>query len=80
LGSKINLALFYTSKGYFGLAPRATQNGEKVYVFLVCDHPIIVREKSDGTHELIGYSYLPGFMQGEAFDELDRGEVELEAL
>lgn len=67
-----NRTLFCTSKDYIGLASHFTQDGDKICVLLGCDTPVIIREKDDMTQELICAAYLHGFMQGEAFDYIER--------
>ena len=72
--------LYTTSKGYIGLGPESTQVGDEVWI--ICDtktpfilHPqpqtSIVSDDSNQTEEvkqfqLVGETYLHGFMNGEA--------------
>jgi hypothetical protein len=75
-----NLILFCPSKDYIGLAPRFAHGGDKFYLLLGCDTPVIIRTKDDGTHELIGAAYLHRFMRVEIRDFIARGELQLETF
>ena len=76
-----NKRLYTTSKGYIGLGPVSTQVGDGVWIICDTKTPFIlhprpetsnVPDDSDQTQEvkqfqLVGETYLHGFMNGEAF-------------
>ena len=64
----IGRALFTTSEGRIGFAPRDTRAGDIVCVVLGCRAPIIFRQDpSDKTKwQVVGAGYIQGFMHGEA--------------
>jgi hypothetical protein len=61
-------SMFKTTKGYIGLAPKATRHGDIVTVLLGCSNPTILRPTHHpGTFQVVGEAYCDGFMSGEAF-------------
>ena len=68
--------LMRTSKGYLGLAPADTNEGD-IIVILKGRRMPFVRRSRGGPWELIGPCYLHGIMHGEAFDEDSCGEVRI---
>ncbi|CZR56554.1 uncharacterized protein PAC_06443 [Phialocephala subalpina] len=58
---------------HVGLAPQATQEGDKIVVLLGCDFPVIMRNLRD-YWILIGEIYVDGIMYGEAMTELQSGK------
>jgi hypothetical protein len=59
---------FVTSQGHLGLGPMALEEGDAVAVFLGFQVPFVIREREDGTYQLVGDTYLDDFMDGEAFE------------
>ena len=59
--------LFTTSDGYMGLAPMAARPGDQVSVLLGCPVPLVLRPTDDGCFEVVGYCYIHGYGDGEAF-------------
>ncbi|KAL9943215.1 hypothetical protein D7B24_002947 [Verticillium nonalfalfae] len=69
-------SFFTTQEGYIGLGPKYTKPGDKVYVVLGCDVPLILRDRHSGgdranlpgepEFEVVGDSYVHGLMSGEA--------------
>jgi hypothetical protein len=60
-------SVFKTTKGYIGLAPKATRHGDIVVVLLGCPNPTILRPTHHpGTFQVVGEEYCDGFMSGEA--------------
>ncbi|KAI4233687.1 MAG: hypothetical protein LQ349_004256 [Xanthoria aureola] len=59
--------LFTTSDGYMGLAPLAARPGDQVSVLLGCQAPIVLRPADDGCFVVVGYCYIHGYGDGEAF-------------
>ncbi|KAL2126231.1 hypothetical protein VTI74DRAFT_1378 [Chaetomium olivicolor] len=66
--------LFFTSKGYIGLGPPNTTEGDRVCVFTGGSMPFLVRDAGDrevrcvglrACHQLIGDCYVHGVMDGE---------------
>ena len=67
---------FLTEKGFVGLAPDVCEVGDVVCVFLGARLPYVLREREDGTFQLIGEAYAHGIMYGEAWEGTER-EVEV---
>ncbi|KAK7211997.1 hypothetical protein V2G26_019175 [Clonostachys chloroleuca] len=64
--------LFFTVKGYMGLAPLTAQVGDKVCLLKGAQFPIILRPNGD--HWIVvGESYIHGIMDGEGCDEMTSG-------
>ncbi|KAI1429762.1 HET-domain-containing protein [Xylaria sp. FL1777] len=61
-----NCHVFTVSNGYIGLAGGPTQLGDKVFIILGCDNPMIVRPTYNGEYEVVGACYIHGVMDGEA--------------
>ncbi|KAM0326293.1 hypothetical protein ACHAQA_006891 [Verticillium albo-atrum] len=67
---------FTTEEGYIGLGPKHTKAGDKVFVILGCDVPLVLRDYTQGgggattggdaKFEVVGDSYVHGLMSGEA--------------
>jgi hypothetical protein len=63
----IGRSMFKTTKGYIGLAPKATRHGDIVTVLLGCPTPTILRPTHHPeTFQVVGTAYCDGFMSGEA--------------
>ena len=56
---------FCSVKGYVGLAPSDTLEGDVVVIFLGAKFPYVLRRNDDGTYSFIGESYVHGIMYGE---------------
>ncbi|RAH52211.1 HET-domain-containing protein [Aspergillus piperis CBS 112811] len=66
--------LMISSKGYIGLVPPKTQEGDLVCVLFGCSVPVILRKQ--GSHYiLIGESYVHGIMDGEAIQMMNEGHL-----
>ncbi len=72
--------LAVTLLGHFGLVPIAARKGDLVYIFLGCNVPMILRKAEVSKYHLIGGCYLHGFMEGEAMDDLQVANVQLETI
>jgi hypothetical protein len=61
--------LFRTESGFLGLGPQSLEVGDGVWIPRGAKAPFVlrerVREQSQGKQELIGETYLHGFMTGE---------------
>jgi hypothetical protein len=64
-------AVFRTQKGYLGLCPHSTHVGDEVWLFKGARvlHILRAPEAERGSQELVGESYLHGFMEGEGLLE-----------
>ena len=59
--------MFLTSEGYLGLAHRSLEVGDKVYVLMGADTPMVLRPiGSGGMFHFRGEAYVHGIMDGEA--------------
>jgi hypothetical protein len=77
--------LVTTKNDYFGMAPKQAQKGDKICVLLGCNIPLVLRKKvtpGEGDrkmkYEVIGEFYMDGFMDGEAVEMADKGELQYE--
>jgi hypothetical protein len=60
--------LYRTTKGYLGLGPLSITKGDSIVVLIGAMVPFSLRQRSnESIYELIGETYLHGFMHGEAF-------------
>jgi ankyrin repeat protein len=61
---------FGTTRGYVGIAPSRTSQGDVICVLLGCSVPVILRKMHQigNCYELIGESYVHGIMDGEALE------------
>ena len=59
---------FVTKKGYMGMAPESTKEGDLVAIIFGGKVPYIIRSTENG-YRFIGDCYVPGLMKGEAVDE-----------
>ncbi|POS79977.1 hypothetical protein DHEL01_v201619 [Diaporthe helianthi] len=50
--------LFIMGDGLIGLGPETMRTGDSVCVFLGCGSPIIIRQQSDGTYQVIGEAFV----------------------
>lgn len=72
--------LFFTGKGYIGLAPFTAQVGDKVCLLEGAQFPIILRPNGD-YWVVVGESYIHGIMDGEGWDEMmSEGDSSLESF
>lgn len=59
-----------------GLGPEGAQKGDMVCVLLGGNVPFLLR-RNERHYLLVGESYVHGFMEGKAMNELDEGRLEL---
>src|SRR5271156_2955731 len=58
--------LYRSSRGFLGLGPRSTQEGDQIWLVRSAHVPFVLRQKpNDDAFTLIGETYLHGFMHGE---------------
>ncbi|KAH8777577.1 hypothetical protein F5883DRAFT_639635 [Diaporthe sp. PMI_573] len=58
-----------TRLGYFGLGPRLTQKGDRVFLVKGCRAALMLHAQGLDGWTLLGDCYVHGIMHGEAFDE-----------
>jgi hypothetical protein len=72
--------LFFTGKGYMGIAPFTARVGDKVCLLEGAQFPIILRPNGD-SWVVVGESYIHGIMDGEGWDEMMfEGDSSLESF
>ncbi|GCB18024.1 heterokaryon incompatibility protein 6, OR allele [Aspergillus awamori] len=64
--------LMVSSKGYIGLVPPGTQEGDLICVLYGCSVPVILRKQGDN-YIFVGESYVHGIMDGEAIEQMNKG-------
>jgi len=66
---------FVTRKGYMGLGPHKTQEGDVVTLLKGCSVPVLLRADETGKyHHFVGEVYVCGIMDGEMMEELENGK------
>ena len=63
--------LYLTEKGYLGLGPESTAVGDQVFMLHSAQVPFVLRGNEDGSFELIGETYVHGFMDGRMPEEME---------
>ena len=80
---------FISSSGYIGLVPSATMIGDRICVLSGGRMPYVLRPCHKKTGEdvsdsleytFIGDAYVHGLMDGEAFDMVEKGSLEMQTL
>jgi hypothetical protein len=71
--------------GKLGLAPKRTDNGDEIWIFMGATTPFVLRkvDEVDGdkkVYRFIGNAYVHGVMKGEAMVELEKEKYELETV
>jgi len=68
-----------TAAGRFGTAIRPVQTGDRIFIILGCDAPVILRPKGEGDEafEVVSQCYVEGLMLGEGIDLLESGKAVL---
>ena len=69
--------LLITEKGRIGWVQKSARLGDKIAMFGRCTIPFTLRERDDGTYQLIGDTYLYGTMGGEVFDDESAKEQDI---
>jgi hypothetical protein len=69
----LNRRLCWTKKGYLGLVPRFTRQGDKIIVVPGSSIPFVVRQVGMGSYHFIGECYIDGIMDGQAFNDQGQG-------
>ncbi|KAI1204656.1 HET-domain-containing protein [Annulohypoxylon truncatum] len=78
----LNLCLLRTTGGHLGCGTPSSKKGDSVWIVQGSRVPLILRPTSSGigeqtTYNLVGGTYLHGFMQGEALEGREFGEISL---
>jgi hypothetical protein len=68
---------FVSAKGYMGLVPKATQEGDMICIFMGGRTPFVVRPAGEN-YQLIGACYVHGIMYGEAMTEFENQGGEMQ--
>ncbi|KAK8026226.1 hypothetical protein PG990_004049 [Apiospora arundinis] len=55
-----------TARGYVGMAPKGSKQGDSIFLLKGCSVPLVLRPNGDGTYYLVGECYVAGIMRGEA--------------
>ena len=55
----------FTTRGYFGVGPGATQLDDRIIVLFGADVPMVVRPREDGRYMLVEECYVHGIMAGQ---------------
>ncbi|KAI9691963.1 MAG: hypothetical protein M1820_009671 [Bogoriella megaspora] len=71
--------LVTTMKGYLGLVPGSTQQGDVIAVLMGCDTPLVLR-KSGSAYEVVGECYVHGIMHGEVLRMVEEGKCKIEEI
>jgi hypothetical protein len=72
----INRTLVVTDRGFSGLAPLLTRQGDVACVIIGVDVPFILRPYGEaGVFKLLGESYVHGAMEGQVKEMVERKEV-----
>ena len=71
--------LFTLEDGYFGIGPPGTMKGDRLYILLGCELPLLIRPQ-DQHHVLVGSCYVYGAMRGEFMDDVDTGKRRVETV
>jgi hypothetical protein len=58
--------MFKTDTGYLGLGHRSLEVGDKIYILMGGDVPLVLRPFDGKTFRFRGESYVHGIMDGEA--------------
>ncbi|PVH88128.1 HET-domain-containing protein [Cadophora sp. DSE1049] len=71
---------FETERGYFGLCPINSVEGDRVCVLSGSGIPVVLRRGDSDFFQHVGTCLVPGLMDGEAAALLQKGECHLEAM
>lgn len=67
---------FVTTKGFVGLAPWVSQEGDLIVVFPGAKFPYVIRRYNHGVCVLVGEAFVHGIMHGEYFEDSEQHEME----
>jgi hypothetical protein len=68
---------FITEKGYYGLGPWTTKQGDICSIILGAYVPFVLRPKASSLFRLVGEAYVHGIMAGELVSALENGSQDL---
>jgi len=78
--------LVTTTSGWVGMAPKRSQQEDKICVILGCSIPLVLRKRATPNggkkeyYEVVGECYLSGVMAGEVVEQADAGYLKYEEL
>ncbi|KAF2140805.1 uncharacterized protein K452DRAFT_288228 [Aplosporella prunicola CBS 121167] len=75
-----NRRFFVTEKGYYGIGPEVSREGDKVSILFGAKVPFVLRPQMTGYYRLSGECYIHGIMDGEAVEMWKTGELEEQKL
>ncbi|KAK8133437.1 hypothetical protein PG984_005449 [Apiospora sp. TS-2023a] len=58
-----------TTRGYVGMTPKASKQGDSIFLLKGCNMPLVLRPYGDGSYRLVGECFVHGIMDGEAMDQ-----------
>ncbi|KAF2138823.1 uncharacterized protein K452DRAFT_290470 [Aplosporella prunicola CBS 121167] len=64
--------LYTTVNGYLGLGPEALNTGDRIYLLKGARVPFVFRSADNQSLELVGESYVHGFMNGEMLEAVGK--------
>jgi hypothetical protein len=72
MNQTLGRTLILSTKRYLGLASKATEPGDHIFVLSGLLEPAILRLQEGGTYKFVGIAYVHGIMKGEAWKDLER--------
>jgi hypothetical protein len=69
--------LYRTARGYLGLGPASVEVGDRVYLLRGAKVPFVLRDGGAGRFELMGETYVHGFMDGQMLSEVGDSLAEI---
>ena len=76
----IGRTLTLSKRRYLGLASKATEPGDQIFVLFEPFEPVILRAQDDGTFKFIGTAYVHGIIKGEALRDVEQGVLRHEGV
>ncbi|KAH8199791.1 hypothetical protein TruAng_006072 [Truncatella angustata] len=73
------LAMVETKGSRLGLGPVGSQKGDEVWILPGSHYPLLLR-KADGVRKFVGMCRINGLMDGEVFEQVERGILHLEEV
>jgi hypothetical protein len=78
--ASLNRCFFILQQGYMGIGPPNMQKGDICSVVFGAKVAYILRGNGDGTHQLVGESYVEGIVDGRVISMVERGELRLSPI
>ncbi len=73
--ASLNRCFFILQQGYMGIGSLNTQEGDISFVVFGAKLAYILRDNGDGTHQLVGESFVEGIADGRVIGMVERGEL-----